>query len=152
MAADINNIKINSDKETILKRLEERAPVILEKIGLIAERYAKMKCPVDTGRLRNSITHAVGGKGFSVGSYHASKGATGKSAGSKGAGSVKMGFYSGSPGSAGDDTVYIGTNVEYAPYVELGSLKQRAKPYLKPAILNHINEYNELIRNELAKD
>lgn len=29
----------------------------LEMIGLQAEGYAKLKCPVDTGRLRNSITH-----------------------------------------------------------------------------------------------
>ena len=30
----------------------------LEEIGLVAERAAKRLCPVDTGRLRNSITHA----------------------------------------------------------------------------------------------
>ena len=31
----------------------------LEKIGLVAEGYAKKLCPVDTGNLRNSITHTV---------------------------------------------------------------------------------------------
>ena len=31
----------------------------LEAIGLQAEGYAKLKAPVDTGRLRNSITHSV---------------------------------------------------------------------------------------------
>lgn len=31
----------------------------LEKCGLTAEAYAKMLCPVDTGNLRNSITHQV---------------------------------------------------------------------------------------------
>ena len=30
----------------------------LEKVGLMAERNAKLACPVDTGRLRNSISHA----------------------------------------------------------------------------------------------
>lgn len=30
----------------------------LEQVGLAAEGHAKAKCPVDTGRLRNSITHA----------------------------------------------------------------------------------------------
>ena len=29
----------------------------LEEMGLVAEGYAKAGCPVDTGRLRNSITH-----------------------------------------------------------------------------------------------
>ena len=33
----------------------------LEAIGLKAEGYAKKNTPVDTGRLRNSITHAVDG-------------------------------------------------------------------------------------------
>lgn len=33
----------------------------LEAIGLVAEGRAKAKCPVDTGRLRNSITHALKG-------------------------------------------------------------------------------------------
>ena len=27
----------------------------------------------------------------------------------------------------------IGTNIEYGPYVELGTSKQRAQPYLRPA-------------------
>lgn len=31
----------------------------LEAVGITAEAYAKLKCPVDTGRLRNSITHDV---------------------------------------------------------------------------------------------
>lgn len=31
----------------------------LEKCGLTAEGYAKLLCPVDTGNLRNSITHTV---------------------------------------------------------------------------------------------
>ena len=29
----------------------------LEEMGLVAEGYAKVGCPVGTGRLRNSITH-----------------------------------------------------------------------------------------------
>lgn len=29
----------------------------LEKVGLTAERNAKLACPVNTGRLRNSISH-----------------------------------------------------------------------------------------------
>ena len=40
----------------------------LEIIGLTAEKYAKEIVPVDTGRLRNSITHEVDGKEVFVGS------------------------------------------------------------------------------------
>jgi HK97 gp10 family phage protein len=41
------------------KNVREAAAVALEEIGMLAERYAKMLCPVDTGNLRNSITHTV---------------------------------------------------------------------------------------------
>lgn len=38
----------------------------LEKCGLVAEGYAKRLCPVDTGNLRNSITHMVDEGGDAV--------------------------------------------------------------------------------------
>ena len=78
----------------------------LEIIGGKAESYAKKLCPVDTGRLRNSITHQ----------------------------------------QYDDNTEVIGTNVEYAPYVELGTHKQKAQPYLRPAAENHSAEYKEIIK------
>ena len=45
--------------------------------------------------------------------------------------------------------VLIGTNVEYAPYVELGTRKMRARPFLTRAILDHGDEYKQIIDNEL---
>lgn len=38
----------------------------LETCGLVAEGYAKKLCPVDTGNLRNSITHQVDEGGDAV--------------------------------------------------------------------------------------
>lgn len=60
----------NADDAVKLVILEDNAEAIrnatnqalmraLETIGIVAERYAKALCPVDTGRLRNSITHAL---------------------------------------------------------------------------------------------
>ena len=77
----------------------------LEIIGGKAETYAKKLCPVDTGNLRNSITHA----------------------------------------QFDDHTEVIGTNVEYAPYVELGTVRMKARPYLRPAAENHTAEYKAII-------
>ena len=88
-----------------MKKAMERA---LEKIGMVGEAYAKEECPVDTGTLRNSISHAVD-----------------------------------------DNTAIIGTNVEYAPYVELGTSKMDAQPYLRPAVENHVKEYKEIAKGEL---
>ena len=47
-----------------LKRAKKRG---LEAIGLTAEGYAKKETPVDTGRLRNSIAHAVEGDAAYIG-------------------------------------------------------------------------------------
>ena len=43
------------------------------------------------------------------------------------------------------DSVYIGTNVEYAVYVEKGTRKMQAYPYLKPAAQDHADEYKQLL-------
>lgn len=48
-----------------------------------------------------------------------------------------------------DDTVTIGTNVEYAQCVEEGTSKQKAKPYLRPAIENNLDKYKAIVENEL---
>lgn len=76
----------------------------LEAIGLQAEGYAAEKCPVDTGRLRDSITH------------------------------IRLG-----------NSVYIGTDLEYAPYVELGTSRQKAQPFLRPAAEGHASEYRAIL-------
>jgi HK97 gp10 family phage protein len=47
------------------------------------------------------------------------------------------------------DAVYIGTNVEYAPYVELGTVKMPPRPYLKPAATDHKAEYEALMKAEM---
>ena len=82
----------------------------LETCGLVAEGYAKKLAPVDTGNLRNSITHDV---------------------------------------DDGEPAAYIGTNVEYAPYVCLGTIHMKAQPFLKPAVVEHANEYRKIIEKEL---
>lgn len=48
-------------------------------------------------------------------------------------------------------TVYVGTNVEYAPYVEYGTYRTRAQPYLKPAFEEHVSEYKSIIETYLVK-
>lgn len=105
---DINFKMENDMTELIEKAAFEQIESALQKIGLQAERYSKLLCPVDTGRLRNSISH-----------------------------------------TNDKNTAYIGTNVDYAAYVEMGTSKQRAQPYLEPAIANHIEEYKSIVEREL---
>jgi HK97 gp10 family phage protein len=100
-------IKFTDNSAEILKAFEQATERALEKIGLAAEGYAKKLAPVDTGRLRNSISHEVDGQ-----------------------------------------EVYIGSNVEYAPYVELGTSKQKAQPFLKPAATEHSGTYRAILESE----
>lgn len=51
---------------------------------------------------------------------------------------------------AGDNAVYIGTNVEYAPYVELGTSRQKAQPFLRPAASEHGAQYRKVLEKALG--
>lgn len=74
----------------------EKINNVLRKKGFRIVRAAKQKAPVDTGRLRSSITLEE----ETVNRF------------------IK---------------VKIGTNVEYAPFVEFGTPSQPAQPFLRPA-------------------
>lgn len=50
-----------------------------------------------------------------------------------------------------EKTEVIGSTVKYAPYVELGTYKMKARPFLRPAAEGHTAEYRQVIESELAK-
>ena len=122
------SIEIRVDNvDKILKLTDEAICNALEIIGNKGADNAAALAPVDTGRLKNSITSEV---------------------------------------SKDEKAVYIGTNVEYAASVEFGhhqevgryvpALGKRlvnefvpAQPYIKPAMVNHINEYKDILVSEL---
>lgn len=134
------NIKDNSGE--VLQALAQTLDGSLEECGLAAERFAKMNCPVDTGRLRNSITHALGGKPAAISSYHGD-----------GRDKKPNGTYSGTaPADAdGQRTMWLGTNVEYAEKIELGGSKQAPQGFIRPAIVDHAGAYKRIIESWLKK-
>lgn len=101
----MDNVKITDNSAQFKVAMDKGKMAALEAIGLQAEGYAKLelekKHAVDTGLLRNSVTHAISGKPPAISSYHADRG-------------ERSGTYSGSAPKGDDDAVYIGTNVEYA--------------------------------------
>lgn len=112
-SGDISGLlEIRADNRRAFKAAFNQALAkALEEIGLTAENYAKKACPVDTGRLRNSITHVA---------------------------------------RPGEKAVYIGTNVEYGPHVELGTRHMKAQPYLRPAASGHQGTYRAILKKNLG--
>ena len=103
-------VEIRNDNVLEVKRaLQSQVNAVLEAWGLTAEGYAKLTCPVDTGRLRNSISH-----------------------------------------THDDNTMYVGTNVEYAPYQELGTRNTAGKHFLRNSITNHKGDYEDIIKSILG--
>ena len=96
-------VDYKDNSQRILTAMEKGKRNALTAIGATAETYAKQETPVDTGRLRNSISHAVDG-----------------------------------------EAAYIGSNVEYAPYVELGTSRAKAHHMLQKAATEHSAEYKRL--------
>ena len=48
-----------------------------------------------------------------------------------------------------DEAAYIGTNVEYAPYVELGARGRDGKHMLQRAASEHADEYKRLMEDSM---
>ncbi len=134
MESNTVEVRITNNSDEILSRMDSAIEVALEKIGLVAEGYAKRLCPVDTGRLRNSITHATASYP-GIGTYQDKYGNEFNDA-----------TVDGTPEK---NAVYIGTNVEYAPYVELGTTRTNAQPYLKPAVVNHAAKYKNIFKDSM---
>lgn len=135
------SFEFKDDSRKVLEILEQKKDKILEEWGLQGEKNAKDNLTafprVDTGNLRNRVTHQAQG-----------------------------------------DDEYIGTNVEYAPYVEYGtgplaegdspgrqevpwfyksekdgkwhtSYGMKASHFLKRALSEHVDEYKQIVDNEL---
>ena len=120
--ANVVDVNVVDNAELFLKALPEQIEAGLIAIGITAEANSKTEVDravydtpespnyVRTGRLRNSLTHAV---------------------------------------DKDEKAVYIGTNVEYAAFVELGTTKMAPRPYLKPAATEYTDDYKRLMEEAL---
>lgn len=88
-----------------VKNIENEVSSLVKNTLYGIETDAKRNCPVDTGRLRGSITTNI------------------------------ISTYSGE----------VGTNVEYAEYVEYGTRYQSAQPYFEPAVEKNEDKFNDAL-------
>lgn len=119
-------VKYTSYKREVLDEVRQAKARALEICGGTAEGYAKQLCPVQSGVLRNSISHEQRSEDTeAVGT------------------SVSYAPF-----------VEFGHNQEPGRYVpaigkRLVASHVAAKPYLCPAVENHQDEYANIIRSEL---
>lgn len=63
-SADYDNLRVVADNtDQAIEQLDLAIARALEAVGIEAESDAANLCPVDTGRLRNSITHTIDADG-----------------------------------------------------------------------------------------
>ena len=136
----MSKIQVISHKRSVERLFDRQMKQAATMIGGTLEGHAKELAPFDTGLLRNSITYALGGETPHVGVY-ASEPKQGKA--------QTVGKYEGSPPKDEENqiTVYVGTNVQYGPYQELGapSINLPARPYLRPAVENSEREILHIV-------
>ena len=136
------SVQFTDNSAKVLADLTRAKARTMEIIGLKAEGYAKKLCPVGT-------VESTGIKGYRGGTLRNSI-----------------------THAVDKDTVAIGSNVEYAPYVELGTGPHfepppdwetftskrgsgvgrayvKPRPYLQPAIEEHRDEYKTIMESEL---
>ena len=132
----MSDINFTDNSGRAKHQMDDAMKIALKAIGIEAEGFAKDRITaakaVVTGRLRNSITYAIKeneGKSFT---YSDDQGKT----------------YSDQIGIGADkDAVYVGTNVVYAPGIELGThRKAGAVHFLQDAATGHSKRYKELAK------
>lgn len=130
MARQTFSIKIEDFTDDVMRAVEEQIPLALKGIGVTASTYAQEDCPVDTGRLHNSIAWATSD---ASGGGDDGKRGDNKDGPSNPNGTPEVG------------TVYIGSNVEYAEEVEFGNHKHKVgkKHFLRDALKDHADEWQQ---------
>ena len=113
----MNSFQFIDNSGQFINEMARKAETALEAVGIHLEGEAKDELEnsprrVDTGRLKNSISHAY---------------------------------------SSSEVAEYIGTNVEYAPYVHEGTIKMAPNRFLKNAIERNEDQVRSYIEREMKR-
>lgn len=127
-------VKIDTrELDRIVGKLDKTRDDIMTALAFEIETEAKAIAPYDTGALKNSI--------YTRAKRRSSSPKT-----------MKGHEYDEIPAPSGNMIAVVGSGVEYAVYVEVGTYKMGARPYLRPALehntykLNNGSFYEDLIK------
>jgi len=121
---------MTAKEKLIVEKIRYKAVDGLDIVGTAIEGWARDLCTVLTGNLRGSITHATKWKGQSRVAEPASQ-------------------EDAVPLPTDDFAVRIGTGVEYASYIEFGTSKMSAQPYLRPAVKDNEKRITKIYKDIL---
>ena len=134
---DLGGVVFNDYSADVLNEFHDAVLRALERCGEQAEGYAKDLAPVDTGNLRNSISHTVDedepavyiGSNTSYAPY------------------VELGTGKYTEGGRPTPWVYQDDNGNWH-----WTAGNPAQPFLKPAIADHAGTYRNIIEDELKNE
>ena len=128
------SVKYTSYEKQALNNIDKALLAGLSAVGAFVEGNAAMLITenqnVDTGRLRGSITYSIDGKTSQVRSPARPSDAV--------------------HNEQSKATVSIGSNVEYAEFIEY-AIRGKAKPFLRPAVDNNRATIGNILTNEIRK-
>ena len=110
------NVVITWNGDEVKRRAEIAARHTPYELGLAIEGQAKLLAPVDTGRLRGSITTASGD------GTHTNPSGPGANSSDK------------LQTPEAPNITHVGTPVDYAPHQEYGTIRMAAQAFLRPAL------------------
>ena len=120
MAKVVSVKLVNDHTDEVIQEVHNRVPIILEALGIEAEGNA-------VSEINKLVYDTPESPNY-----------------------VRTGRLKGSISHAHDDeNAYIGTNVEYAPYVEFGTKHMAARPFLRNAVTNYSDDYKRIIEEGL---
>lgn len=131
---DLGGVVFNDYSADVLNEFHDAVLRALERCGEQAEGYAKDLAPVDTGNLRNSISHKVddGEPAVYIGSNTSYAPYV----------ELATGIYA----EGGRPTPWVYQDANGNWHWTRGN---KAQPFLKPAVADHAKEYQSIIKTEL---
>lgn len=135
------NNSFKDNRKQVFSQMDKNKAKALEMIGLkwqeIATKEATAQGVVDTGRYRASLSYVTPDTQSGLNSQAP------RAADSQDSDALS--------GRSGADTVKVGTNVNYGPWIEEGTSRMAARPVIGNSVQNYREDYKEIVTKVLGE-